>query len=86
MTSGPKAAASVGSSARTAASHAVSPVYGSSGTFTDDPAAAPSPTSSTKPVPGNRYRPLSWSDSVSTPGSSYATAWTPSPWWTSRST
>ena len=29
---------------------------------------------------------LSWSESVSTPGSSYATSWTPSPWWTSRST
>ena len=67
-TSGPNAAASVGSRARTAASHAVSPVYGSSGTLTALPAAAPSPRSSMNPVPGNRYRPLSWNDTVSTPG------------------
>ena len=46
-----------GASARTAASHGPSPVPGSSGTLTDVPAAAPSPSSSTKPVPGNRYRP-----------------------------
>ena len=41
----------------TAASQASAPVTGSSGTFTTVPAAAPRPSSSTKPVPGNRYRP-----------------------------
>ena len=67
--SGPNAAANSGSSTWTAASHAPSPVSGSSGTFTDVPAAAPSPSSPTPPVPGNRYRPVSWNDSVNTPGS-----------------
>ena len=69
MRSGPNAAANSGSSAWTAASHAPSPVSGSSGTLTDVPAAVPSPSSPTPPVPGNRYRPVSWTDSVSTPGS-----------------
>ena len=69
ITSGPNVAASAGTSERTAASHAVSPVYGSSGTLTADPAAAPSPRSSTNPVPGKRYRPLSWNETVNTPGS-----------------
>ena len=57
-----------------------------SGTLTDVPAAVPSPSSPTPPVPGNRYRPVSWNDRVRTPGSSQWIAWTPSPWWTSRST
>ena len=38
------------------------------------------------PVPGKRYRPDSWNETVRTPGSSRWIAWTPSPWWTSRST
>ena len=37
--------------------------------MTDVPAAAPSPSSPTPPVPGNRYRPVSWNDTVRTPGS-----------------
>ncbi len=86
MMSGPNVAARTGTRARTAASHAVSPVYGSSGTLTAVPAAAPSPRSSMNPVPGNRYRPLSWSEIVRTPGSPKNTASTPSPWWVSRST
>ena len=84
--SGPNAAASSGSSDRTAASHAPSPVPGWNGTLTEVPAALPSPSSPTSPVPGKRYRPVSWNDRVRTPGSSQWIAWTPSPWWTSRST
>ena len=43
MRSGPKAAASSGTSRRTAASHGSAPVNGSSGTLTAVPAAVPSP-------------------------------------------
>ena len=67
---GPNTAASVGTSARTAASQAVLAgvrlerhVDGRSGRRALPRARRESP------VPGNRYRPLSWSDSVRTPGS-----------------
>ena len=86
MRSGPKDAARAGTRARTPASQVPSPVPASSGRLTEVPAATPSPSSSTKPVPGKRVRPLSWIETVSTPGSSRWIAWTPSPWWTSRST
>ena len=80
-------AASSGRSVVTAAEPgAVAGLRAASGTLTTVPAAAPSPISSANPVPGNRYRPLSWNDTVSTPGSAAWIASTPSPWWTSRST
>ena len=60
-------------------------VEGGSGRLATVPLAAPTPTSWAKPVPGNRYRPDSCSDTVSTLGSSANTASTPSPWWTSTS-
>ena len=68
-----------GAASVTAASHARSPVPGGSGTLTLVPAATPSPTSSTSPVPGNSARPVSWKETVSTPGSSQWIACTPSP-------
>ena len=67
--SGPNAAARGGTMARTAASHGSGPQSGSSGTLTDVPAAFPSPSSSTKPVPGKSERPDSWKETVMTPGS-----------------
>jgi len=43
-----------------------SSVWACSGTFTQYPAPAPTPVSSSKPVPGKKYLPLSCSEMVST--------------------
>ena len=53
-TSGPNTAASVGTSALTAASQAASPQYGSNGMFTADPAAGPIPELVEEAGPGEQ--------------------------------
>ena len=55
------------------------------GTLTDVPAATPSPSSSDEARPREQVRPDSWIDTVSDARVGPWIAWTPSPWWTSRS-
>ena len=53
-----------------ARSHAASPVPGGSATLATEPSALGPPISCGHPVPGNRARPVSWTEIVMTRGSS----------------